>query len=168
MVTFGAAEAHLLPPRGAKPGMVAVRRTLAEGVALDGRHDPEGLTGALRRVARLARQPGLVVVISDFREQHGWERPLGSLQMRHSVLGFEITDPRELELPAVGRLALIDPETGQRIEVDTSRSRVRKRFAELEQERRDLVARELRRLRVEHIELSTEDDWLLALGRRLR
>jgi uncharacterized protein (DUF58 family) len=88
--------------------------------------------------------------------------------MRHSVLGVEIVDPRELELPAVGRLALIDPETGQRIEVDTSRSRVRKRYAELEQERRDLVARELRRLRVEHIELSTDDDWLLALGRRLR
>jgi uncharacterized protein (DUF58 family) len=109
-----------------------------------------------------------VVVISDFRDQHGWERPLGSLQMRHSVLGVEILDPRELELPAVGRLALIDPETGQRIEVDTSRSRVRKRYAELEQERRELVARELRRLRIEHVELSTDDDWLLALGRRLR
>jgi uncharacterized protein (DUF58 family) len=168
MVTFGAGEPHLLPPRGAKPGMVAVRRTLEEGVAPDGRHDPEGLTGALRRVSRLAKQPGLVVVISDFREQHGWERPLGSLQMRHSVLGVEIVDPRELELPAVGRLALIDPETGQRIEVDTSRSRVRKRYAELEQERRDVVARELRRLRIEHVELSTDDDWLLALGRRLR
>jgi uncharacterized protein (DUF58 family) len=168
MVTFGAAESHLLPPRGAKPGMVAVRRTLEEGVAPDGRHDPEGLAGALRRVARLAKQPGLVVVISDFRDQHGWERPVGSLQMRHSVLAVEIVDPRELELPAVGRLALIDPETGQRIEVDTSRSRVRKRYAELERERRELVARELRRLRIEQVELSTDDDWLLALGRRLR
>jgi hypothetical protein len=30
------------------------------------------------------------------------------------------------------------------------------------------VARELRRLHVDHVTLSTEDDWLVALGRRLR
>jgi uncharacterized protein (DUF58 family) len=168
MVTFGAAATGTLPPRGAKPGLVAVRRMLADGVAPDGQHDPEALGAALSRVARLARQPGLVVVISDFRDQRAWERPLGSLRVRHSVLAVEIVDPREAELPAVGRLALVDPETGARVEVDTSRSRVRRRFAKLEEERRALVARELRRLRIDHASLSTDEDWLLALGRRLR
>jgi uncharacterized protein (DUF58 family) len=168
LVTFGAAAPYMLPPRGSKPGIVALRRVLSEGVAPDGEHDSEALAGALRRVARLARQPGLVVVISDFRDQHDWERPLGSLRVRHAVLAVEIVDPRESELPAVGRLALVDPETGARIEVDTSRSRLRHRFAELERERREAVARELRRLRVDHTALSTDEDWLLTLGRRLR
>ncbi len=68
----------------------------------------------------------------------------------------------------LGRLALLDPETGERIEVDTSRRRVRERFAELERERREEIARELRRLHVEHVSLSTDRDWLLDLGRRLR
>lgn len=148
--------------------MVALRRMLAEGVAPDGQHDPEGMAGALRRASRLARQPGLVVVISDFREQHGWERPMGSLRVRHSVLAVEISDPRESELPAVGHLSLVDPETGKRVDVDTSRGRVRRRFAELERERREGVARELRRLRIDHVALSTEEEWLLALGRHLR
>ena len=121
MVAFGAGAPRVLPPRGSKPGIVAVRRMLAEGVAPDGQHDPEALAGALRRVARLARQPGLVVVISDFRDQRAWERPLGSLRVRHSVLAVEIGDPREAELPAVGHLALVDPETGRTVEVDTSR-----------------------------------------------
>ncbi len=168
LVAFGADAPRVLPARGSKPGMVALRRMLAEGVAPDGQHDPEGMAGALRRVSRLARQPGLVVVISDFREQHGWERPLGSLRVRHSVLAAEISDPRESELPAVGHLSLVDPESGRRIDVDTSRRRVRVRFAELERERREGVARELRRLRIDHVALSTEDDWLLALGRHLR
>jgi uncharacterized protein (DUF58 family) len=83
-------------------------------------------------------------------------------------LAVEIIDPREAELPAVGHLSLVDPESGARIEVDTSRRRVRKRFAELERERREVVARELRRLRIDHVGLSTEEDWLLALGRHLR
>lgn len=168
LVCFGAGAPRVVPPRGSKPGLVALRRTLAEGVAPDGQHDPQGLADAVRRVARLARQPGLVVVISDFRDQQAWERPLGSLRIRHSVLAVEIADPREGELPAVGHLALIDPETGARMEVDTSSRRVRERFAELERGRRDAVARELRRLRIDHVTLSTEVEWLRALGRHLR
>ncbi len=168
LVAFGAGAPRVLPPRGSKPGMVALRRALAEGVATDGQHGPEALADGLRRVARLARQPGLVVVISDLRDQRGWERPLGSLRVRHSVLAVEISDPRERELPAAGHLVLLDPETGERLDVDTSRPRVRQRFAELERERREGLARELRRLRVDHVALSTDQDWLPALGRQLR
>src|ERR1700757_4730161 len=66
LVAFGAAAPRGLPPRGAKPGLVALRRMLAEGVAPDGQHHTDGLATALSRTARMARQPGLVVVISDF------------------------------------------------------------------------------------------------------
>jgi uncharacterized protein (DUF58 family) len=168
LMTFGAGKPRLLPPRGSKPGFVAVRRVLSQGVASDGHHEPKALAHALGRVGKVASQPGFVAVISDFREHDGWTRPLGALAARHSVLAVEISDPRESELPAVGRLALVDPETGERIEVDTSRRRVRERFAELERERREEIERELRRLHVEHVALSTDRDWLLDLGRRLR
>ncbi len=171
VVAFGGSGAggiRVLAPRGAKPGVVALRRLLAEGVAPDGQHDDEGLSTALQRVVQLARQPGLVVVISDFRGQDGWQRPMGALRLRHSVLAAEIVDPREAEVPAVGHLALVDPETGARIEVDTSNRRVRDRFAQLERERRETLVRELRRLRVDHVMLATDQDWLLALGRHLR
>jgi uncharacterized protein (DUF58 family) len=169
LVRFGfGGNAHVQAPRGAKPGIVALRRALAEGVAPDGRAHPDALTDALARVGRVARGSGVVAIISDFRDQAGWERPLGALRTRHSVLAIEIGDPREAEVPAVGRLALVDPETGRRVEVDTSSPHLRERFAALERERREGVARELKRLRVDHVRLSTEDDWLVALGRRLR
>src|SRR5690349_7373137 len=125
LVAFGAGAPRVLPPRGAKPGLVALRRMLAEGVAPDGVHSADGMADALQRVMRMARQPGLVVVVSDFRDQHGWQRSMGALRVRHSVLAAEIVDPREAEVPAVGHLALIDPETGARIDVDTSNHRVR-------------------------------------------
>ncbi len=168
MVSFGAGPARVSPPRGSRPGIVALGRRLEAGVALDGHEEPEALADAVARVGRLARQPGLVVVISDFRDQRAWERPLGSLRIRHSVLAIEISDPRETELPAVGHLMLVDPETGARVEVNTGRRRIRERFAELERQRRELVASELRRLRVHHTTLSTDEDWLFELGRRLR
>jgi uncharacterized protein (DUF58 family) len=168
MVSFGANSPHVLPPRGSRPGLSAVRRALADGVSVDGVSDVHGLAGAVRRVARLAKQPGLTVVISDFRDQHAWERAIGSLRVRHAILAVEIIDPREVELPSVGYLRAVDPETGKWIEVDTSRPALRRRFAELEAERRALIASELRRLRVDHVTLSTGESWLRELGRQLR
>jgi uncharacterized protein (DUF58 family) len=168
VVAFGAGTPRLLPPRASKPGIVAVRRLLAEGVTPDGQGDPHAFADALVRLGKLARQPGLIALVSDFRDQEGWARPLGALRVHHSVLALEIGDPRERELPALGRLALIDPESGRRIEVDTSRRKVRQRFAELERDRRTAIARELRRLRVDHVVLDTDQPWLLELGRRLR
>jgi uncharacterized protein (DUF58 family) len=177
VVAFGAGEngkvagvaggIHILPPRGSKPGMTALRKLLAEGVAVDGQHEPDALHDGLARVLRLATQPGLMVVISDFRDQRHWERPLGALRLRHATLAIEVADPREAELPALGRLALVDPESGAVVQVNSSSTRIRERFAQLERERQAAVAAELRRLGVPHIRLLTDQDWLLELGRRL-
>ncbi len=167
VVTFGDGTVELHPPRSAKPGMLALRRVLAAGVARDGQRDPSGLAHALREVGLATRAPGLVAVISDFREHDAWHRPLAALRARHAVLAVEVGDPRERELPAVGRLMVVDPETGETVEVNTS-PRVRRRFAELEADRRAALAADLRRARVDHAVLSTDGDWLLELGRRLR
>jgi uncharacterized protein (DUF58 family) len=167
LVRFGGGDVKLLPPRASRRGLVAVRRALDDGSAPDGNPDPLALSHALMRVGKIARQPGLVTVISDFRDQEEWTRPLGALRTRHSVLAIEVRDPREGHLPAVGHLSLVDPETGEHIEVDTSRRSVRERFEQIEREEREAVARELRRLRVNHVVLSTEGDWLRELGRRL-
>ena len=167
VVTFGAGGVELHPPRSAKPGMLALRRVLEAGVARDGHRDPAGLAHALREVGLATRAPGLVAVISDFRDHDGWHRPLAALRARHAVLAVEVGDPREQALPAAGRLMVVDPETGETVEVNTS-PRVRRRFAALEAERRTALTAELRRARVDHAVLSTEGDWLLELGRRLR
>jgi uncharacterized protein (DUF58 family) len=168
LLTAGAQRQRFLPPRSGRGALAPLRRVLNEGVAPDGRHDPEALARALRRIAQLARHPGLVVVISDFRGERSWRRALAALRARHSVLAVEVRDPREGMLEDVGHLALIDPETGERLEVDTSSSRLRARFAEAEAKERTAVAADLRRSLAEHIILTTEGDWLRSLGGRLR
>jgi uncharacterized protein (DUF58 family) len=168
LMTFGAGRPRLWPPRAARPGIVAVRRALAQGVIPDGEADREAMPTAFVRLAKVAKQAGLVVIVSDFRDQGDWTRPLGSLSARHSVLAVEVRDPREGALPDAGQLALVDPETGELIQVDSSQRRLRERFAQIEAEERARVARELRRLRVEHVVVTTDGDWLRQLGRKLR
>jgi uncharacterized protein (DUF58 family) len=167
LLTCGTPRPRLLPPRGGRRALAWVRRMAAEGVAPDGHGDDDALADALLRVRRLAGEAGLVVVVSDFR-QDSWERPLRSVAARHSVVAVEVSDPRERELPDAGQLVLVDPETGELVDVDTASARLRERFAAAERARRAAMAEALRRAGAEHVSLSTSDDWLRELARRMR
>jgi uncharacterized protein (DUF58 family) len=167
MIAFGAGEPIVLEPRGSRPGIVAVQSLLAAGVGRDGRSEPGALAGALERLLTLTNRPGLVALVSDFRDQRDWVRPLTAVAARHCLMAVEVHDPREATLPAVGRIALVDPESGRRVEVDTSSGKVRARFEELERRRREELAADLRRVHGTHVAVRTDEDWLLALARGL-
>ena len=172
LLTYGAPVQRLLPPRGGRRGLVSLQRVLGEGIAVDG-HAPaaDDLAAGLRRIGRLARGPGLVAIVSDFRMPEGpptWTRAFAALTARHDVVAAEVVDPREGQLPAAGQLVLVDPETGARVEADSSSAHLRRRFAAAELARRDELRAALRRARVRHLEVTTDGDWLRALGRGLR
>ncbi len=86
------------------------------------------------------------------------------MDTRHEVLAIEIVDPRELELPAVGMLTVVDPETGASREVPTNR-RVRARYAAAADAQRRAIADELRRAGAAHLRLRTDRDWVFDVAR---
>ncbi len=106
-------------------------------------------------------------MISDFLTPPGWDRPLRMLGERHEVLAVEVLDPRELELPDVGVLDLVDPETGRRRVVDTRNPVLRARYAEAAAEQRRTIAATVRRAGAAHLVLRTDRDWLVDLARFL-
>jgi uncharacterized protein (DUF58 family) len=80
------------------------------------------------------------------------------------VLAVEIQDPREQDIPNVGELWLIDPESGRELRVDTTSRRLRERFAAAATEERRDLALTLRSIGVGHVTLSTRGDWLHELA----
>jgi len=146
----------------ALPGRLAADRLLRSVVAppraAGGRRGD--LAAALESLRRPQRRRGLVVVISDFLGDADWERPLRGLSARHELLAIEVVDPRELELADVGLLTVVDPETGQTLEVPTGNAEVRRRFAEGAAAQRREVAAALRRTGAAHLRLQTDRDWL--------
>ena len=157
--TFGGSPALTLPPRQGRVGLLSVLLAV--------RREPEtervgatSIGGALHQLAGIARQRSLAVIVSDFRGPRDWRGPLLRLAARHAVVAVEIRDPREQELPNVGHIWLVDPETGRRLHVDTARKRLRERFAEAAAAERADLAHELAGLSVPHLALSTAGDWL--------
>jgi uncharacterized protein (DUF58 family) len=150
------------PPRSGRAPLLARLHELASYRAPDATADapPADLAAAMDALRRVARRRGLVVVVSDFLEPRDWERPFRGLATRHDVLAVEVVDPRELELPPVGLLMLVDPETGRRVEVQTRSAKLRSRFAAAAANQRSAIAGALRRGGVDHLQLRTDRDWL--------
>ncbi len=164
ILTFGDGQMHTVPPTQGRAGMLGVLEIL--------RQDRNNSTGgsmseALGRVAAFAKQAPVIVVVSDFRGDRDWLGGIMQLAGRHTVIAVEIQDPRELDLPDVGELWLIDPETGRQIRANTSSRALRERFSEAAHAERAEVDGLLRKAGVHHIVLSTQGDWLRTLAAAL-
>ncbi|MCB1014876.1 MAG: DUF58 domain-containing protein [Acidimicrobiales bacterium] len=167
VLAAGGAGVDTLPARGGRAHLLGVLHRLVTaptGHDLAGAPAPADLAAAMRRCSGLARRRGLVVVISDFLGPDGWDHQLRLLAARHETLAIEIIDPRELELPDVGVLELIDAESGRRREIRTSAA-LRDRYAVAARAQRDDIARAIRGAGADHLVLRTDRDWLLDLVR---
>ncbi|MDF2828118.1 MAG: hypothetical protein K0R01_1401 [Mycobacterium sp.] len=102
------------------------------------------LAAAIDALRRPERRRGMAVVISDFLGPITWMKPLRAIAGRHEVLGIEVLDPRDVELPDVGEVILQDTESGVTREF-TIDAQLREDFAKAAGAHRAEVARTLRR-----------------------
>ena len=151
----------VVPARGGREPALALLHRLSSAPPAD--RGAGDLAGGLGLAERLARRRGLVVVVSDFLDRSQWAPSLRRLSGRHQLVAVEIRDPREDDLPPVGLLTLVDPETGARVEAQTSSAKLRARFAEAAAAQRAETARTLRTAGARHVVLSTDRDWLVDL-----
>jgi uncharacterized protein (DUF58 family) len=146
----------VIPPRSGRKQAVRIINTLqhAPKPPASGATD---LTGVLAQAAKTIRRRCLIFIVSDFIAPVGWEKPLSLLTQRHDVVAVRIEDPAEVDLPDVGTVRFEDPETGQQLWVNTSSKRLRQRYREAAQRRRDEVGLILRRRGVDVLTLSTAE-----------
>ena len=125
VATFGDRDPVASPARQGDRGLLALLHALRREPDLEP-IGPTSLGAALGRIGRLARRRSVIVVVSDFRGPRDWRPRLLRLAARHDVVAVEIRDPREQELPDVGDLWLVDPETGRQLRVDTRSRKLRR------------------------------------------
>jgi len=123
------------------------------------------LGAMLNRSAGMIRRRALVVVVSDFISEPGWEKALSRLARRHEVVALQVSDPREDELPDVGSIYVEDAETGEQIFVDTSDPGFRSRLKAAADERQALLEETTRSAGVDLHQVRTDEDLVRSLLR---
>jgi uncharacterized protein (DUF58 family) len=155
---------HVVPPRkGRKHALRLIRDLLV--------FQPQGrgtnIAGATDYLNKMLAHKTIIFFVSDFMAPD-IERPLKLLAQRHDVVAVTVEDPSEVELPDIGLARLVDPETGQTIDVDTSDARVRDAYDWAVTEEREARKHLLRRLAIDEVPVRTDGSIVEPLFRFFR
>jgi uncharacterized protein (DUF58 family) len=155
---------HVVPPRkGRRHALRLIRDILA--------FEPNGtgtdIGGATEYLNKMLAHKAIIFLVSDFLGEN-IERPLKLLAQRHDVVAVTLEDPSERVLPDIGLVRLIDPETGQSLNIDTSDPKVRSRFDTQVAGEADRRRHLLRRLAIDEIPVNTDQSIMDPLLRFFR
>lgn len=156
-------EEHVKPAKGTRH----VLRVILDLLTFEPTGRGTNIAAALEHLNRVLRRRAVVFIISDF-EDVDYERQLRIAKRRHNIIPITIRDPREVDLPNVRFVELVDNETGQRITVDTSSAAFREAYhrqAMQSDEARQLM---FRRLNTEAIDLMTGESYVEPLTKFFR
>jgi uncharacterized protein (DUF58 family) len=161
---------ELLPDRGPVHAWRVVGRAVAAAGSAGG---ATGFGAALGRVARHARRPAIVCLLSDFRDpaaaSSGATASLAAVAARHDVVSIVLHDRREDELPDAGVVRFADPEDPRRsLILDTSRPSVRMRYRAAAAARRRALVRRLHATGSDVLWIHGGEEPLRALARFFR
>jgi uncharacterized protein (DUF58 family) len=150
-------------PRQGRDQVLLLLRALLQPAG--GKGSVTDLGRLLDQAARTIRRRSLIVIVSDFISQPGWDEPLLRLSTRHEVVAIRLLDRREFALPDAGLLVVQDAETGEQLLVDTSDPELRRRLFEAGVAREQAIQLAASRSGVDLYTVTTDDDLLLAFAR---
>ena len=164
LILFSDRVEKFVPPRKGRRHVLRVLRELLY-------HKPEGkgtdIRGALEYLSRVVPKRAVVFLVSDFLGQD-FLRPLSVAGKRHDLIAIRMKDLRDEEIPEMGLVEFEDPETGQRLVVNTSDPDFRNAFAESARQRMSSLDRDFLRSKVDVIDIQTGQPYVEPLMRFFR
>ncbi len=159
LILFSDRVEKFIPPKKGRSHILRLVRELlefrAEGKGTD-------IQEALRVMNNVIKKRCIAFLISDMMDE-GFEDVLKIANRRHDLVVLRTTDPREAELPDVGLVQFVDPETGAARWVDTGDRRVRNAYRAAALKHQHRTREILRRSGVDHAVISTQEGYIRPL-----
>jgi len=162
-----------IPP---KKGRSHILRVIREMLFFEPAGTRTDTVQALQFVNRLAIRHSVLFLISDFLQdsagrliadgnqpEHPIFHTLALTNRRHDVICLQVVDPREEELPDVGRIILEDVETGELVELDTSNRKNRLNFKIENLKRRERLSGGFRQAGIDAVTISSGKPYIPTL-----
>lgn len=151
-------------------GKTHVLRIIREILFFQPKGRKTDISAALDFSNRVTKRKAVKFIISDYCIQKTDENSLETFaakltvsNRRHDIVAVSVSDMREKSLPDIGIIVMEDAETGDQVEIDTSRKKVRDGFKQIASEMQSRLKRTVRSTGADLLELSTDRDYLPAL-----
>ena len=165
VVLLGSEVEQVIPPASGRNQVLRIARVLIDPPTAPAPGTTTDLAVLLRAAHGMARRRSLIVIVSDFISEPGWDVLLALLARRHEVVAIQVADPREFEIPSVGMVYVEDAETGEQIFVDTDDPVFRRRLGEAADARQAELVEATRKAGVDLHQALTDEDLVRALMR---
>lgn len=156
-------EAYIPPRKGTKH----VLRVIRELLALEPEGSGTDIAGALEFLNKVQKKRSIVFLVSDLQDRN-WQRPMQIANRRHDVVAVRTDDNAEHELPNVGLMRIVNPETNRTTIIDTASKKVCNVWKQLASERTIAIEQTLRRCNVDQIHVQTGEPFTNALRQFFR
>ncbi len=160
LVMFTDRIEHYIPP---KKGSGHIMRVIRDMIAFEPESSRTDINTCLEFLTHIIKKKSTVFLVSDFITEVDYEENLKRANYRHDINALVMTDRREREMPNIGIIELQDPETGQKVVIDTGSKKARQQFEELTAKHRSDMAGIFTRCHVDFTELDTNDSYVNAL-----
>jgi uncharacterized protein (DUF58 family) len=166
VVLFSDKIEKFIPPKKGRKHILRIIRELIEFSPEDSGTD---ISEALKYLTNAIKKRCTAFVISDFFDQDeqtqqlNYEEALRIANNKHDVIGLQIYDKRETELPPVGMIHMKDAETGETIWVDTSDKKVRKEYGEWWRQTNQQIKNTFSQAGVDYTSIATGQDYVKPL-----
>jgi uncharacterized protein (DUF58 family) len=164
LILFSDRVEKVIPP---KKGRQHVLRLVSDILAFKPQGRGTDLPAALNYLSHVSKRRAVTFLISDFLAR-GYEKPLRIVARRHDLIPVVLQDPMEEAFPRLGLVELEDPETLERVLVDTADPWVREEYSRSMKALRDERRKLFKRMELDHVELTAGDDLGAALVRFFR
>ncbi len=150
-----------IPP---KKGRKHVLHIIRELLVFKPESSQTDIEGALKYFTNVIKKSSTCFVISDFFGKD-FKQTLTISNNKHDIVGFQVFDQRETEIPNVGLIKIKDAETGERIWIDTSDKKMRKSYKDQWNERQLNLQKIFKQAGVDFVSMSTDEDYVKTLMR---
>ena len=151
-------ESYIPPKKGKNHALRVIRDLLY----LTPKQRGTNLRAALEYLNRVTTRKAVVFLVSDFQDR-GYEQALRVTRRKHDVIPVTVSDPREREIPAVGVIEAEDPETGERMLLDTFDPAVRVAYAEFARQEQEQRERLFRSMKLDALDIRTDAPYIQTL-----
>jgi uncharacterized protein (DUF58 family) len=146
----------------AKKGRDHVLFMVREMLTFQPRSAETNIVKALQFLNNTTRHKSIVFILSDFADA-GYHDALRVAAKRHDVIGVQVFDKKDEQLPAVGLVEVHDAETGKTVWLDTSDAFTRVKYNRQFLQIMDDARLTFRNAGADLMQLATGEDYVKAL-----
>jgi len=149
-----------IPPKKGKSHILRIIRELLE---FEPKNRKTDITQALRYFTNVIKKRSIAFMISDFMDGD-FTDAMKIASRKHDLIALRIYDKREKELPNVGLLKTIDPESGDITWMNTSNKKVRIAYAEAINAKEKILSDIFKRSGVDTVSIATDESYMAPLS----